>query len=98
MAQHQTPTFVLGLLAICTGVWVLLVALYLGFTIEANRSAVADSAKGHRIAPPAVVALVAGVVAIAGRRRGWALAVGCVAAAAAVLAVLLTVLLPGGEY
>ena len=98
MARHETPTLALGLLAICAGVVVLLVALYLGFSIEATPSDVADSAKGHRIAPPAVVALVAGVVALAGRRRSWALAVGCVGAAAAVLAVLLTVLLPGGEY
>ena len=66
-----------------------------GFSIEADPVAIADSAKGHRIAVPAVVT---GVVALAGRRRGWALAVDCVAAAAAVVAVLLTVLLPGGEY
>ena len=69
-----------------------------GFSIEADPVAIADSAKGHRIAVPAVPAVVAGVVALAGRRRRWALAVGCVAAAAAVVAVLLTVLLPGGEY
>ena len=98
MARHETATFLLGLLAACTGVVVLLVALVLGFSIEATSSDIANSAKGHRIAPPAVVALIAGVVALAGRRRGWALAVGCVAAAAAVLAVLLTVVLPGGEY
>jgi hypothetical protein len=98
MARHETATFALGLLAICAGVVVLLVALYLGFNIEGTPRAVADSAKGQAIAIPAVVALVAGVVALAGRRRGWALAVGCVGAAAAVLAVLLTVLLPGGEY
>jgi hypothetical protein len=98
MARHETATFGLGVLAICAAVVVLLVALYLGTSFEANARDVANSAKGHQIAPPAVVALIAGVVAIAGRRRGWALAVGCVAAAAAVLAVLLAVLLPGGGY
>ena len=66
-----------------------------GFSIEADPVAIADSVEGHRIAVPAVVT---GVVALAGRWRGWALAVDCVAAAAAVVAVLLTVLLPGGEY
>jgi hypothetical protein len=45
-----------------------------------------------------VVALIAGVVAIAGRRIGWAFAVSCVGAAAAVVAVLLAILLPGGGY
>ena len=98
MARRAMAALALGLLAICAAVVVLLVALYLGAYIEATPRAIVRSAKGHRIAPPAGVALVAGVVAIAGRRHGWALAVGCVGAAAAVLAVLLTVLLPGGEY
>ena len=98
MARHQTATFLLGLLAICAGVVVLLQALYLGAQIEATTAAAADSAKGQAIAVPAAIALVAGVVAAAGHRRGWALAVGCGAAAAAVVAVLLAVLLPGGEY
>jgi hypothetical protein len=98
MARHQTATFLLGVLAICAAVVVLLVALYLGASFEASPRDVANSAKGHQMAPPAVVALIAGVVAIAGRRRGWALAVGCVGAAAAVVAVLLAVLLPGGGY
>ena len=96
MARHETPTLALGLLAACTGAVVLLVALVLGAYIEATPRAIVRSAKGHRIAVPAVVALVAGVVALVGRRRGWAFAVGCVGAAAAVVAVLLTVLLPSG--
>lgn len=96
MARRETPTLVLGLLAFCAGVVILLLALVLGFNVESTPRAVADSAKGQRIAVPAVIALVAGVVALAGRRRGWALAVGCVGAAAAVVAVLLTLLLPGG--
>ena len=96
MARHETPTLALGLLAFCTGVVVVLLALVLGFSIEATPSDVADSAKGHLIAVPAVVAIVVGVVALAGRRHGWSLAVACVGAAAAVVAVLLTILLPGG--
>jgi hypothetical protein len=98
MARHETATFLLGLLAICAGVVVLFVALVLGFSIEASTRDIANSAKGHQIAPPAVVALIAGVVAIAGRRRGWAFAVSWVGAAAAVVAVLLAILLPGGGY
>jgi hypothetical protein len=98
MARHETATLTLGLLASVVGAVVVLVALWLGFSIEADPVAVADSAKGHRIAVPAVVAVVTGIVALAGRRHGWALAVGGVAGAAAVVAVLLTVLLPGGEY
>ena len=94
MARHETPALALGLLAACTGVVVLLLALLLGAYIEATPRAIVRSAKGHRIAVPAAVALVAGVVALAGRRRGWALVVGCVGAAAAVVAVVLTVLLP----
>ena len=77
---------------------VLLQALYLGAQIEATTAAAADSAKGQAIAVPAAIALVAGVVAAAGHRRRWALAVGCGAATAAVLAVLLAVLFPRGEY
>ena len=96
MARLERPTAALGLVAVGAGVLVLLIALYLGFYIEATPRAIARSAKGHQIAPPAVVAVVGGVVALLGRRRGWALAVGCVGAAAAVVAVLLTVLLPSG--
>lgn len=96
MARHETPTLALGLLASGAGMVVLLLAVVLGFNIEATPRAIADSAKGQRIAVPAVVALVAGVAALAGRRHGWAVAVGCVGAAAAVVAVLLAVLLPGG--
>jgi hypothetical protein len=96
MARNETPTLALGLVAFCAGVVVLLLALVLGFNIEATPRAMADSAKGQLIAIPAVVAVVAGVVALAGRRRAWALAVGCVGAAAAVVAVLLTILIPSG--
>lgn len=96
MARQQTLTFVLGLLAIGTAVVVLLMALVLGFHIEATSRAIADSAKGQRIAVPAVIALVAGVAALVGLRRGWGLVVAIVATAAAVVAVLLAVLLPGG--
>ncbi len=96
MARHEKPTLALGLLTFCAGVVVVLLALVLGFNIESTPRAVADSAKGHLIAIPAVIALVAGVVALNGRRRSWGLAVGCVGAAAAVVAVLLTVLVPGG--
>ena len=96
MARHETSTLILGLVALCSGVVVLLLSFVLGFNIEGTPRAVADSAKGQRIAVPAVVAGVTGVVALAGRRRGWALAVGCVGAAAAVVAVLLSVLLRGG--
>ena len=96
MARHARPTLALGLLAICAGVVVLLLALVLGFHIEGTPRAVADSTKGQRIAVPAVVAVVAGAVALAGRPRGWALAVGCVGGAAAVVAVLLTAQLFSG--
>ena len=96
MAQHERPTLALGLFAFCAGVVVLLLALMLGFHIESTPRAVADSAKGQLIAIPAAIALVTGVVALSGRRRSWGLAVGWVGAAAAVVAVLLTLLLPGG--
>lgn len=97
MARHETATLRLGLLAFCAGVVVLMLALVLGFSIEASPSDTADSAKGQLIAVPGVVALVAGVVALTGRRRSWGLAVSCVGAAAGVVAVLLLVLLPGGQ-
>ena len=97
MVRHETLTFLLGLLACCVGVGVVLAALVLGFSIEATPSAITNSAKGHTIAVPALVAVVTGVVALAGRRRRWGLAVSCVAAAAAVVAVLLTILIPGSE-
>jgi hypothetical protein len=96
LTRRETPTLTLGLLALSAGVVVLLLALVLGFNIEATPRAIADSAKGQLIAVPAVVALLAGVVALAARRRGWALAVGGLGAAAAVVAVLLTVVVPGG--
>jgi hypothetical protein len=97
MVRHETLTFLLSLLACCVGVVIVLAALVLGFTFEATPSDMIDSAKGHKIAVPAVVALVTGVVALAGRRRRWGLAVGCAAAAAAVLAILLTILIPDGD-
>jgi hypothetical protein len=105
MPQHETPTtrdemptLALGLLAFCAGVIVLLLALMLGFHIESSPQADADTAKAQAMAVPALTALVLGVVALAGRRRGWAVTVGWVAVAAAVVAVLLTALLPGGKY
>lgn len=94
---RETATIALGLLAFCTGVIVLLLALALGFHIEATESDLADSTKGQQIAIPAVIAVVVGVVACSRRRRGWALTVGWIGTAAAVVAVLLTILLPGGE-
>lgn len=94
--RSERPILALGLLAFCTGVIVILFALVLGFHFEASDAALADSEKGQRIAVPAVIAVVAAVVALSGRRRGWAFAVGWVAVAAAVLAVLLSVFLPGG--
>ncbi|MBM9467447.1 hypothetical protein [Nakamurella leprariae] len=96
MARRETPTVALGLLACCTGVVVLLLALILGFSIEGTPRAVADSAKGQRIAFPAVIAVLAGIVALGGRRHGWAFVVGILGALAAVVAVALAVLLPGG--
>jgi len=102
LARKETPRetalIALGLLAFCAGLILVMRALLLGFYIEGTPSAMADSAKGQRIAVPAVVALLAGVVALAGRRRGWAFPVAWVGVAAAVVAVLLSVLLPGGEY
>jgi hypothetical protein len=94
MARHARPALALGCLSVCAGGVVLLAALYLGFYIEADLRAMARSAKGHQIAVPAVVAVVVGFVAVAGHRRRWGLAVACVAAAAAVVAVLLTILIP----
>ncbi len=96
MARYERATFALGLLALSAGVVVSLMALLLGFYVDATPRAIARSAKGHQIAVPAVVALVAGVVALVGRRHGWALAVGCVGSAAAIVAVMLAVLLPSG--
>lgn len=90
MTRTQRAATTLGLLAVIAGVVVLLVALSLGFYIEATPRAIARSAKGHQIAVPAVIAVVAGVVALVGRRRGWSLAVGSVGAVAAVVAVVLT--------
>ncbi len=101
MARKETPRetgiLFLGLLAFCIGVVVLLLALLLGFHLQSSPSADADTAKAQQIGIPALVALVVGIVALAGRRRGWALTVGSVGAAAAVVAVLLTALLPGGD-
>ncbi len=103
MAQHGTPArrdempaLALGLLAFCAGVIVLMLALALGFHLQSTPEADADLAKGQRMAIPAVVALVTGIVALAGRRRDWGVTIGWVAAGAAVVAVLITVLLPGG--
>jgi hypothetical protein len=96
MARRETTTLALGLAAFCAGVVVILFALLLGFHIEASPADLVDSEKGQRIAVPAVIAVITAVVALAGRRRRWALAVGWVAVAAAVLAVLVAVLLPGG--
>lgn len=94
---RETATIALGLLAFCTGVIVLLLAFVLGFSFEASPSDMADSTKSQQMAIPAVIAVLVGTVACAGRRRGWALTVGWVGTAAAVVAVLLTVLLPGGD-
>lgn len=96
MARHEGPTFALGLLAVSAGMVVVLMALLLGVYIEATPRAIARSAKGHQIAVPAVVAVVAGVVTLVGRRHRWALAVGCVGAAAAAVAVALAIVLPSG--
>ena len=96
MQRSENPALALGLLALCAGVVVVLYALVLGFSIEASPQDTLDSAKGQRIAVPAVVALVAGVVGLAGRRRRWGLVVTAVGAAAAVVAVLMAVLLPSG--
>jgi hypothetical protein len=95
---RETALIALGLLAFCTGLLVVMRALLLGFYIEGTPNALADATKGQQIAIPAVVALLAGVVALAGRRRGWAFPVAWLGVAAAAVAVLLTILLPGGEY
>ena len=97
MARSETPIVFLGLLAFCTGVIVLLLALGVGFHLESSPEADVDTAKAQQMAIPALVALVVGVVTLAGRRRAWAMTLGYVGAAAAVVAVLLTVLLPGGQ-
>lgn len=96
MVRSETPTLALGLLAFCGGVVILLVAAALGFHFGSDPSIIADIAKAQRIAVPAVVAVVTGVIALAGRRRSWAFAVACVGAAAAVVAGLLAIVLPGG--
>lgn len=96
MARHKMLTLALGLLALGTGVAVALYALLLGYTIEASPVGVANSAKGHQIAVPAVIAIVTGVVALGGRRRAWGLLVGGVGLAAAVVAVVLAIVIPGG--
>ncbi len=95
-ARSEMPTLALGLLAFCVGVFVLLVAFMLGFHLQSSPQADANTAKAQGIAIPALVALISGVVALAGRRRDWAVTVGWVGAGAAVVAVLLAVLLPGG--
>jgi hypothetical protein len=96
MARHERTTSALALVACGVGVVVVLMALVLGFHFETTPRAVVDSAKAHRIAVPAVAALVLGAIALVGRRHGWALVVGALGAAAAVVAVLLTVLIPSG--
>ena len=96
MTRSETPTVAVGLFAFCAGAIVLMIAFVLGFYLESTPRAMADAAKGGAIAVPAVIALVVGVVALAGRRRQWAFAVGCAGAAVAVVAVLLALLLPGG--
>jgi riboflavin transporter FmnP len=95
---RETALVGLGLLGFCAGLIILLVALALGFHFESSPSADADTAKAQQIAVPAVVALVTGVVALAARRRAWAVTVAWVAAGAAIVAILLTILLPGAEY
>jgi nitrate reductase gamma subunit len=96
MQRSENPALALGLLAFCAGVVVVLYALVLGFTIEASPQDALDSAKGQRIALPAVVAVLAGVVGLAARRRRWGVVVTAVGAVAGVVAVLLAVLLPSG--
>lgn len=96
MARDEMPTLALGLLAFCIGAIGLLVALVLGFHLESSPQADANTLKGQVIAVPAFVALVTGTVALWARRRDWAVTVGWVGAGAAIVAVLLTVLFPGG--
>lgn len=96
MARNERAMLALGLVPFCTGVVVLLLAFVLGLSIEGTPQALADAAKAQRMAVPAAVAVIAGVVSLSGRRRNWAFAVGWVAVAAAAVAVLFTVVLPGG--
>ena len=96
MTRSERPILALGLLAFCTGVIVLMLALLLGFHIGSSVNADINTAKGQLIAVPAAIALVTGVVTLSGRRRHWAFAVGWVGVAAAAVAVLLTVVVPGG--
>lgn len=94
--RSETPTVALGLLAFCTGAIVLMIAFTLCFQLSSSDEAMAEAAKGRTIAVPAVIALVVAVVTLSGRRCQWAFAVGWAGAAVAVIAVLLTVFLPGG--
>lgn len=96
MTRQVAATTVLGRLAVGVGIVVVLFALYLGFHIEGTPEALARSAKGHRIAVPAVLAVVAGLIALLARPRRWALPVACGGAVAAVVAGLLAVVLPIG--
>ena len=95
-ARSEMPTLALGLLAFCVGVIFLMVAFVLGAHLQSSPSADANTIKAQVIAVPAGVALVTGVVSLAARRRDWAVTVGWVGAGAAVVAVLLNVLFPGG--
>lgn len=92
----ETRLVALGLLAFCAGVIVLMLALLHMVHLQSSPQGDKDTVKGQLMAVPAVVALVTGIVALSGRRRDWALTVGRIGAAAGVVAVLLTVLLPGG--
>lgn len=94
MAHRERVTLGLGLLAFTAGVIVLLVALVLGFHIVGNPDALVRSAKGQQIAVPGVIAVLAGIVALTGRRRGWSLVVAAVGVGAALVAVLLIFVLP----
>ena len=94
--RSEMPTLALGLLSFCLGVIFLMVAFVLGFHLESSPAADANTVKAQVVAIPAVVALVAGVVALARRRRSWSVTVGWVGVGAAVLAVLLNALFPGG--
>lgn len=87
----QTATLALGLLAFVAGVLLLLGAFLLGLHLEVEY--VGRTAKAQRIAIPAVVAVIAGIVTSAKRRRHWARALGWVGVAAAVVAVLFNLLL-----
>lgn len=102
MVQRETPRekamVALGLLAVCAGVIVLLLAFVLGFHLQSSPRADADTRKAQLVAVPAVIALVAGVLELTGRRRRWALAVGWLGAAAVLVAVVLLIVLPGGRH